>query len=398
MSRQILAYDDFDSPHATPPPLSDGRAPSQPAPANGPAAHSGKEPYEISPGRHIGAGKKGKAEKRKQKQQQKQLHQGAKTEQGGQAAAGEDESARKRKKRKFEESLEHDRVHWDAQGQREYGTVEVKYDDDAGDEDPTGNDSQLGPTAPPRPQVKLEDALESMFEDAENDMSGSEVNAEESGPATARKPTATQQAKGKKVGNPKTTATTSGGASANFSKPGAGSKKEDKGKAVQKAPADTTGVLMDADAWDDSFLIDAWDAAMEEYQILNGPEADWKKDPVHKDSISSSANLQWQDIKPAASKDNVVKSAVPVDPASTAEYGTHGEGDDQMEDGEEEQGQGAVGADAPQPAIATLPAAFDISKMSKDEIFQKAVEASYWAGYWAAAYHAAAGTHTEAEL
>ncbi|KAG8921341.1 hypothetical protein FRC00_008784, partial [Tulasnella sp. 408] len=344
MSRQILAYDDFDSPHATPPPPSDGRAPSQRA--NGPAAHSGKEPYEISPGRHIGGGKKGKADKRKQKQLQKQLHQGAKSEQGGQAAAGEDESARKRKKRKFEESLEHDRVHWDAQGQREYGTIEMKYDDDAGDEDPASDVAQLGGTRPARPQVKLEDALESMFEDAEQDMSESEANADESGTATAKRPTATQQAKGKKVDNPKTTGTASGGASSNSSKPGAGFKKEDKGKAVQKPAADTTGVLMDADAWDDSVLIDAWDAAMEEYQILNGPEADWKKDPVHKDSIwyqSSPGNLQWQDIKPTASKGNLVKSAIPVDPAPTAEAGTHDEGDDQM-GAEEEEGQAVAGA------------------------------------------------------
>ena len=34
-------------------------------------------------------------------------------------------------------------------------------------------------------------------------------------------------------------------------------------------------------------------------------------------------------------------------------------------------------------AIASLP---DISEMSKDDIFQKAVDAAYWAGYWASAY------------
>ncbi|KIO33538.1 hypothetical protein M407DRAFT_240963 [Tulasnella calospora MUT 4182] len=192
------------------------------------------------------------------------------------------------------------------------------------------------------------------------------------------------------------------GVPANSSKPGAGFKKEEKGKAAQKATTDTTGLLMDTDAWDDSVLIDAWDAAMEEYQILNGPEADWKKDPVHRDSIwykSSRVNLQWQDIKPAASEKNFVQSAFPVGSASTAGAGTHDEGDNQMEDVKEEEGQEVAGLTANQErqAAIALPAAFDISKMSKDELFQKAVEASYWAGYWAAAYHASTDTHADAE-
>jgi hypothetical protein len=35
-----------------------------------------------------------------------------------------------------------------------------------------------------------------------------------------------------------------------------------------------------------------------------------------------------------------------------------------------------------------LPAATnDLTKLTKDEIFEKAVSASYWAGYWTAMYH-----------
>ena len=41
------------------------------------------------------------------------------------------------------------------------------------------------------------------------------------------------------------------------------------------------------------------------------------------------------------------------------------------------------------PAIAehtSTDVAPDVENMTKEEIFQKAVEASYWAGYWAGAY------------
>ncbi|KAG6840176.1 hypothetical protein C0991_008406 [Blastosporella zonata] len=33
--------------------------------------------------------------------------------------------------------------------------------------------------------------------------------------------------------------------------------------------------------WDDSALIDAWNAATEEYEAYNGPDKGWKKDPIH---------------------------------------------------------------------------------------------------------------------
>lgn len=38
--------------------------------------------------------------------------------------------------------------------------------------------------------------------------------------------------------------------------------------------------------WDDSALIDAWDAAMEEYEAFHGPDKGWQKEPVHKSPLS----------------------------------------------------------------------------------------------------------------
>ena len=34
--------------------------------------------------------------------------------------------------------------------------------------------------------------------------------------------------------------------------------------------------------WDDSALIEAWNAATEEYEAFNGPDKSWKSEPVHK--------------------------------------------------------------------------------------------------------------------
>jgi hypothetical protein len=44
--------------------------------------------------------------------------------------------------------------------------------------------------------------------------------------------------------------------------------------------------LTHGEIWDDSALIQAWDAAMEEYEAMNGPDKDWKKSPVHKSPLS----------------------------------------------------------------------------------------------------------------
>lgn len=43
--------------------------------------------------------------------------------------------------------------------------------------------------------------------------------------------------------------------------------------------------------WDDSALIDAWDAAMEEYEAFHGPDKGWQKEPVHKSPLSVQSSL-----------------------------------------------------------------------------------------------------------
>ncbi|KAF7319764.1 Dolichol-phosphate mannosyltransferase subunit 1 [Mycena kentingensis (nom. inval.)] len=133
--------------------------------------------------------------------------------------------------------------------------------------------------------------------------------------------------------------------------------------------------------WDDSALIDAWNAATEEYEILNGPDKAWKNEPVHKSPL-------WY---------NVPTSKPPKKKARVAEQ-------------EQEQEQGEEGDSQPldfetfvptYDASLALPAADDPSAPAsgyalptpgpgmpgQDEAFQRALGAMYWGGYWTAVYH-----------
>ncbi|KAG6848733.1 hypothetical protein H0H87_003491, partial [Tephrocybe sp. NHM501043] len=48
--------------------------------------------------------------------------------------------------------------------------------------------------------------------------------------------------------------------------------------------------------WDDSALIDAWNAATEEYEAYNGPDKGWKKEPIHKSPL-------WYNVPKTTTKD-----------------------------------------------------------------------------------------------
>jgi len=43
--------------------------------------------------------------------------------------------------------------------------------------------------------------------------------------------------------------------------------------------------LTHEEIWDDSVLIDAWNAANEEYEALHGKKKSWKRDRVHKSPL-----------------------------------------------------------------------------------------------------------------
>ena len=49
--------------------------------------------------------------------------------------------------------------------------------------------------------------------------------------------------------------------------------------------------LTHEEIWDDSALVEAWNAATEEYEAYHGPDKGWKKEPLHKSPLSVSLPL-----------------------------------------------------------------------------------------------------------
>ncbi|KAG2023713.1 hypothetical protein CC2G_001334 [Coprinopsis cinerea AmutBmut pab1-1] len=114
--------------------------------------------------------------------------------------------------------------------------------------------------------------------------------------------------------------------------------------------------LTHEEIWDDSALIDAWNAANEEYEAFHGSGQGWKRQPVTKAPLHG----QNDDEHVVADEVNGVE-------------GDHGHG---LE---------------PPPAPTYDPTALgslDSTPMaSQDEAFSRALNAMYWSGYWTAVYH-----------
>lgn len=43
--------------------------------------------------------------------------------------------------------------------------------------------------------------------------------------------------------------------------------------------------LTHEEIWDDSALVNAWEAATEEYEAYHGPDKDWKREPINKSPL-----------------------------------------------------------------------------------------------------------------
>lgn len=164
--------------------------------------------------------------------------------------------------------------------------------------------------------------------------------------------------------------------------------------------------LTHEEIWDDSALIDAWNAAMEEYEAYHGPDKGWKKEPVHKSPLSVfspsphptySLPCRWYNIPP---------KNTPKKPPATTTIGP--QLPDLQAEPDEPNSQpidfdtfvpthnpslldGAATTVAPteedaQQAGYAVPLTH-LPSVSQDEAFERAMQASYWSGYWAAVYH-----------
>ncbi|KAJ8457143.1 hypothetical protein ONZ45_g18434 [Pleurotus djamor] len=145
--------------------------------------------------------------------------------------------------------------------------------------------------------------------------------------------------------------------------------------------------LTHEEIWDDSALIEAWNAATEEYENYHGPEKDWKKEPVHKSPL-------WYNVPPKPSKMSQSKAqtqananaaqneenSTPVDfdafvPTHDPTLG--------LSSSSNVLGEAQDAGDAMTAPFLSAPGPL----VSRDDAFSKALGAMYWAGYWTAAYH-----------
>nr|GAT51254.1 predicted protein [Mycena chlorophos] len=146
-------------------------------------------------------------------------------------------------------------------------------------------------------------------------------------------------------------------------------------------------MLTAEEIWDDSALIDAWNAATEEYEALNGPGKGWKDEPVHKSP--------WYNVPPNNPPPKKKRKTVPmptVGPTVEAE---------QVEEADSRPidfasfvpaYDASLALPEPQAPDGVSTGAFALpvpgpSMPGQDEAFQRALGAMYWGGYWTAVYH-----------
>jgi len=138
--------------------------------------------------------------------------------------------------------------------------------------------------------------------------------------------------------------------------------------------------LTHEEVWDDSALIDAWDAATEEYEALNGPDKGWKTEPIHKSTL-------WYNTPKVDKNSSYDAVPAPFVPEPT-------------DDGEDSRPTFFLPHDPtstiPIPKLKTFVPGLEStmqfldppgSIFSQDQAFTRAMSATYWSGYWTAVYH-----------
>ncbi|KAF8315918.1 hypothetical protein DL93DRAFT_2078669 [Clavulina sp. PMI_390] len=133
--------------------------------------------------------------------------------------------------------------------------------------------------------------------------------------------------------------------------------------------------LSDPNMWDDRSLVDAWDAANEEYERMHGPGKSWKDEPLYKSSV-------WYAPKSAAPSAETTEDQDEY----AAEEVEDAEMDDELgfdETWDGDMAQPTTTTTGPQlPDLTAL--GFDATQYSTQEIFQQALNSAWWLGYWSA--------------
>lgn len=160
----------------------------------------------------------------------------------------------------------------------------------------------------------------------------------------------------------------------------------------------TSRDLTHQEIWDDSALVEAWDAATEEYEMHHGPEKAWKTEPLHKSPL-------WYNIPPESADPDASSREQSEDEEGAydeAGYAPDVENSNPIQfdnfiprhDPTLEAGGVSFG-ESRGTVLSEQELAFDPSNHtggSIDEAFTRAQAAMYWAGYWTAMYHARKGS------
>ncbi|KZV61363.1 hypothetical protein PENSPDRAFT_658960 [Peniophora sp. CONT] len=139
---------------------------------------------------------------------------------------------------------------------------------------------------------------------------------------------------------------------------------EYEGGEEEEGEEEMSRMLSREEVWDDSALIDAWEAATAEYEAMHGKSKDWKNEPVKK----------WYNVPPKPSPSKAAPTPKPeptTENSQPFDYNTFVPSHDPSlayDSGAVAGAKGAGGA-------------------SRDEAFEQAVNATYWAGYWTAVYY-----------
>jgi len=163
------------------------------------------------------------------------------------------------------------------------------------------------------------------------------------------------------------------------------------GGSTSRVDDDDSRELTHGEIWDDSALIDAWNAAEEEYEAYNGPDKGWKKEPVHKSSLWYNVPVPDSELKTEAQTST-----------QTADLAIEGAETTEEADSQPQNFDSFVPMHDPSLGLPLLPDPGALpgpdysahylphppgTMVSQDEAFTRALGAMYWGGYWTAVYH-----------
>jgi hypothetical protein len=140
--------------------------------------------------------------------------------------------------------------------------------------------------------------------------------------------------------------------------------------------------------WDDSALIDAWNAATEEYEAFHGTDKKWKKESLHKSPLWYNVPHPPPNLQPTkngAPAEAVLKPTVESEDAPDADSRPLNF-DTFVPSHDPSLANPVPPYPAAQGSTYSLPDPPD-SVVSQDEAFARALDAMYWAGYYSAVYH-----------